>query len=851
MTEVVASEDLLRKRLGIPEDAERVLVFAESTHWDPNWMFRSGEYFRLNVRHVLDRVLDEVALEPRRVFDLECTFFVRRYVLGSPRAEELVQRVNEGRIRFTSSGVTTADTVIPEAEALLRDFLEGQEWMRSVGIEPEPHIAYFPDSFGHSPALPAVLRSAGFDAACFSRIDGMWFPGGQWQLRSSFPLPGSSAEMLQDLKALDFVWRAPDGSEVLAHWNAFTYGHGDLIASHGLMRFGHLPVVIPDRSDRHVSARVRSYAASLAELSPTPYSLCAVGLDFVPPVRRLVDLLDRFNERHYSETGIWALNAGLDDYFELVASRRDLLARIAFDPNPYWTGFYSARPSLKRSVKQLLDTAVAAESAAVLAGIAGGDGIESDLSRVWRTVAVSNHHDFVTGTSPERVHNSEQAPWIGSALGEAEEALDRARRAAAIPLVPDAARPAGSRAGRGRKSAASPPSVSRSGPATEVVTDLYRLVIEPSGGGCVTRWETAGGESLLASPGLRPACYAENGGLWRMGMEFPGGAFREVDKARPLATIEARCGEDSAEVLVRSLVAGQACTMRIRLRSGDPLVRVQMSMRVPPRRCVVLRLATRFDAASLVMAVPGGLVVRPLAKLYDPTFWPLHSLAWTSEEALSGSSPEWHSPSGGDVERSAGPSPAGFAVASAFPTALSASSDGILEVITGRNAPKELGWGVLPRPALPARGYERNTVVSDLAFWPVVAGTPASGTPASGTLGEGLGAMLASGAGALWPDDDHMAPVRAAMRAQFVLSDPDLALVALKRASRGEGIICRIMAPQLGEATSVELASKALPVSKAFRCDARERDLEELVVRRRRVVEVPLSSSITTLRLLP
>jgi hypothetical protein len=34
-------EGAIRRRLGIPRDAERVLVFAESSHWDPDPSFPS------------------------------------------------------------------------------------------------------------------------------------------------------------------------------------------------------------------------------------------------------------------------------------------------------------------------------------------------------------------------------------------------------------------------------------------------------------------------------------------------------------------------------------------------------------------------------------------------------------------------------------------------------------------------------------------------------------------------------------------------------------------------------------------------------------------------------------------
>jgi alpha-mannosidase len=76
---------------------------------------------------------------------------------------------------LTSSGVAIADTLLPSAEAILRDFLIGQEWLRTHGLNQEPKFAYFTDSFGCSSLLPSLLKAAGFDRTAFSRIDGATF----------------------------------------------------------------------------------------------------------------------------------------------------------------------------------------------------------------------------------------------------------------------------------------------------------------------------------------------------------------------------------------------------------------------------------------------------------------------------------------------------------------------------------------------------------------------------------------------------------------------------------------------------------------------------------------------------
>ena len=233
------TEAELRAALEIPPDAKHVLIFGETSHWDPNWLLTSEEYFERRIEPIFEEVLDALEQEPRRVFCIECLFFFQLYWERHPaRRPELRRLVNGGRLRLTGSGITTPDTLLPSTEAILRDYLLGQEWLRDNGMTPEPRLAYLPDDFGHSPALPSLLDALGFDRAGITRIDGMYFVGADLRPPWSFPLEGSSADLLgRELRTQDFVWRAPDGAEVLCHWNAFTYFQGDMLAHIGVIRW--------------------------------------------------------------------------------------------------------------------------------------------------------------------------------------------------------------------------------------------------------------------------------------------------------------------------------------------------------------------------------------------------------------------------------------------------------------------------------------------------------------------------------------------------------------------------------------------------------------------------------------
>jgi hypothetical protein len=73
----VSTERNLRARLGVPDEAERVIIFGETSHWDPNWLFTSDGYYRLRIRQILDAVLEELRRDPRRIYAVESLFFLR------------------------------------------------------------------------------------------------------------------------------------------------------------------------------------------------------------------------------------------------------------------------------------------------------------------------------------------------------------------------------------------------------------------------------------------------------------------------------------------------------------------------------------------------------------------------------------------------------------------------------------------------------------------------------------------------------------------------------------------------------------------------------------------------------
>jgi len=231
--------------------------------------------------------------------------------------------------------------------------------------------------------------------------------------------------LAKKLKTADFVWCGPDGSQVLCHWNPFTYFQGDLLAHVGVVRW--MDRIYGSRGAlKPMSPAASSATSATWRRSPArPTSIAQLVATSTVPSRDLWGLLDRYNRTRYPSSGVWALNAGLDDYLALVDCHRAALPVLSLDPNPYWMGFYASRPEAKRRANRIVRQLVVAEKLTVLpARTASGvspehvlveSEIARDLRRAWDLVVLSNHHDFITGTSPDRIWQEEQQPWLEQA----------------------------------------------------------------------------------------------------------------------------------------------------------------------------------------------------------------------------------------------------------------------------------------------------------------------------------------------------------------------------------------------------------------------------------------------------
>jgi mannosylglycerate hydrolase len=200
----------------LPKDLAPVYIVSH-THWDREWYWPFRR-FRVNLERVVHQVLEELESDPEfRHFLLDGQAVLLEDYLGV-RPEDrrrLAALVQAGKLAV-GPWYVLPDEFLVSGEATVRNLLTGHRIANAFGACQK--VGYLPDSFGHIAQLPQILRRAGIDSFVFTRGHG-----------------DEAAEL-----GLEFTWRAPDGSEVLAvhqcegYCNAGSLGHAVLFLEQSL-----------------------------------------------------------------------------------------------------------------------------------------------------------------------------------------------------------------------------------------------------------------------------------------------------------------------------------------------------------------------------------------------------------------------------------------------------------------------------------------------------------------------------------------------------------------------------------------------------------------------------------------
>src|SRR5215211_327379 len=171
------------------------LALTGHAHLDLAWLWPVSETLRKG-RRTFASVLSLMERYDDFVFNQSSAQLYSWIEAESPEIFERVKkRVEEGRWEPVGGSWVESDCQIPSGESMVRQMLYGQRYFEEK-FGHRSRVAWLPDAFGFSPALPQLLKGAGMGGFFTYKLN--------WSETNEFPY---------DL----YEWEGIDGSTVIAH----------------------------------------------------------------------------------------------------------------------------------------------------------------------------------------------------------------------------------------------------------------------------------------------------------------------------------------------------------------------------------------------------------------------------------------------------------------------------------------------------------------------------------------------------------------------------------------------------------------------------------------------------------
>jgi alpha-mannosidase len=294
--------------------------------------------------------------------------------------ERVKERVTDGRWELVGGSWVEPDCQIPGGESMVRQLFYGQRYFKET-FGRRCAVAWLPDTFGYSPALPQLMRGAG--------ISGFFTYKLNWSETNDFP---------HDL----FSWEGIDGSCVVAHTfeNPGTDYNGDVTPHdlHGTWR--------NFRGKRHYPESIFSFGW---------------GDGGGGPSGKMLENYDRLKS--------FPAMPGLR-----MARMEDFFAALPRDGLPKWVGelylelhrgTLTTQARVKRLNREGEHRLLEAEAFATVAALGGAPYAAQELESLWKALLLNQFHDILPGTSISEVYE-EAHQQLEETVAGAEALRDRA-----------------------------------------------------------------------------------------------------------------------------------------------------------------------------------------------------------------------------------------------------------------------------------------------------------------------------------------------------------------------------------------------------------------------------------------
>jgi mannosylglycerate hydrolase len=341
------------------------------SHWDREW-YRSFEYFRAMLVHMVDDLLDLLARDPAyRCFTLDGqTSTVEDYLDVRPEREEELRRYVKGGRLFIGPWYVLPDEFLVSGESTVRNLMMGRRIAHRFGAEMK--VGYIPDSFGHIASMPTILKGFDIDNVILYR--------------------GFGGEPGQDTS--EYWWHAPDGTQALMIH---------------LYKDGYSGGYFHDSTRDEMLHRFAVVKKELDARATTSHRLLMNGGDHHWPDEKLpqqLALLAKQYEGNFIHSNLPAYVAAVKA--EASGKAPDLMGELRFGYRYAFVvigGVYSSRMYLKQEnwkCETFLERYVEPLNAIAVSG--GARSSMPLIRQAWKTLLQNHPHDSICGCSIDLVH---------------------------------------------------------------------------------------------------------------------------------------------------------------------------------------------------------------------------------------------------------------------------------------------------------------------------------------------------------------------------------------------------------------------------------------------------------------
>lgn len=384
------------------ETATKTLVVVSHTHWDREW-YLPYQNFRFKLVKLIDNLLDILDSSPDFLyFTLDGqTIVIEDYLEIRPeREEDLRRHIASGRL-LIGPWYILPDQFLVSGEAHVQNMLRGLEISRKYG---DPmNVGYIPDPFGHISQMPQILRSFGFDTAVFWRGVG------------------------KNISQNEFIWQAPDGSEVEA------------LHLPGSKNIGGYSTGLAFNGGADVTVKHLNGLNFLLNRSGSGYVMIMNGNDHVEPTAELPATLREVERRLQEKGKNYKLIHGTMPMFFELARQTDAWTDPRKTPRHVGEfrdceiahllpGVLSARMWIKQ-INSKLENALERETGPLIAWNMTLPQLPTDYNvkslhsmykTAWKYLLQNDPHDSICGCSVDGVHEEMKTryKWVEQIDGE-------------------------------------------------------------------------------------------------------------------------------------------------------------------------------------------------------------------------------------------------------------------------------------------------------------------------------------------------------------------------------------------------------------------------------------------------